>query len=101
MQKKAKTAVDTMLTRSHKDRLLEDCTLSVRRKVGKGQTNLVQDGAALGHQLFIGDMVWHENAAKASSLGEGEATWLVCEMCFGYFCLDLNSVSLVTSIGNP
>jgi len=35
MQKKAKTAVDAMLTRSHEGRLVKDCTLSGRRKVGK------------------------------------------------------------------
>ena len=49
MQKKAKTTVDAMLTRSHEGRLVEDCTLSGRRKVGKGQANLVQHGTALGH----------------------------------------------------
>ena len=35
MQKKAKTIVDAMLTRSREGRLMEDCTVSGRRKVGK------------------------------------------------------------------
>ena len=35
MQKKAKTAVDAMLTRSREGRLMEDCTIQGRRKVGK------------------------------------------------------------------
>ena len=35
MQKKAKTIVDAMLTRSREGRLVEDYTLSGRRKVGK------------------------------------------------------------------
>ena len=51
MLKKAKTAVDAMLTRSREGRLVEDCTLSGRREVGKEQANLVQHGAALGHHI--------------------------------------------------
>ena len=35
MQKRAKTTVDAMLTRSREGRLMEDCTVSGRRKVGK------------------------------------------------------------------
>ena len=35
MQKKAKTEVDAMLAGSGEGRLMEDCTISGRRKVGK------------------------------------------------------------------
>jgi len=42
--------------------------------VGKEQANLVRCGAALWHQFLTGDMRWHVHAAKASSLGEDEAT---------------------------
>ena len=51
MQKKAKTAVAAMLTRSREDHLAEDCTLSEEERWEKEQANLVQHGAALGHQI--------------------------------------------------
>ena len=41
VQKKAKTAVAAMLTRSREDRLAEDCTLSEEERWEKEQANLV------------------------------------------------------------
>lgn len=41
MQKKAKTAVAAMLTRSREDRLADDCNLSEEGRLEKEQANLV------------------------------------------------------------